>query len=1150
MGLKFIYGRAGSGKSHYCLNSIKKRIEEGCADPLILLVPEQFSFQAQKNLIKAVGEEGMLKAQVLSFKRMAHIVFNEVGGLTRQHINNAGKSMLIHRIMEQNNDKFKVFSKAAKKQGFITTVSDIITEFKRYNITTDTLKSTAERIENQYLRNKLEDITLIFNQFEKTLHEKYIDEEDELTMLIEKLDKCPIFDEAEIWVDEFSSFTPQQYCILEKLLRKAKRVSITLCEDDLTKDGVVDNTDVFSQTKITEKRLLELVKNNNVKYEKPLALKCSPCYRFKDSNELQHLEAHLFSYPYKACKGETADIHILKALNKYVEIEETARDIVTLCRDKGFRFKDIAVVSGDLDGYESLVRAVFREYNIPYFIDKKREIDHNPIVVLIISAVEILARNWSYESVFRYLKTGLLNLENEEIDILENYVLSNGIKGNRWTLEEKWDFRLNYGFEDDELSQSEEEFLARINTIREKVREPLINLRLSIKGRKRGRESCEGLYRFLCNLGIPEKVQGWIEEFKEAGELDKANEYNQIWDIVVDMLDQIVEIVGDEIVSVDLFSKILSTGFKEYEIGVIPPAIDQVLVGSVTRLKSHEINALYIIGVNDGVFPAVIPAEGVLSDSDREGLRERGLEIVKDTKSRAFEEQFLVYTTLTMSSKYLKLSYPIGDEDGKTKRPSIVISRLKKIFPDLKEESSLMEKNDDYDIMRAIAGPKATFSQFVSSLRKNREGSYITPLWLEVYRWYRNHEEWSDNLQRVLSGFNYKNEAEISDTKKVRKLYGKHMNISVSRLEKFVECPFEYFIQYGLKAKERKVYSLTSPDLGSFMHNILQNFSSQLKEEELDWNDINRQWCEEKVSVIVDESLRKIPGSILNSSKRYGHVTNGLKRILTRSVWLITEHIKRGGFTPVGYELSFGNSGDFPPISVELHSGEVVSLIGRVDRVDNMKEEAATYLRIIDYKSGAKEFKLSDVYYGFQMQLLIYLDAILTELEERIDKEALPGGIFYFKLDDPILKVNGELSDNEIEERIMKSLKMNGLLLDNLEVIREMDKELEKSSDIIPVTVKKDGTISKSKSSVATLEQFQLLRKYVKDTIASLCEEILEGNIDLSPCKSKNRDSCKYCVYSAICQFDTSIRGNKYRVLNEKSDEEIWQKIEEKVSDK
>jgi len=1147
MGLRFIYGRSGSGKSYYCLNNIKKRIENECTSPLILIVPEQFSFQAEKNLIKTIGEDGMLRAQVLSFKRMAHTVFNEVGGLTRENMNDAGRSMLIYKIMEKNKDKLKVFGKAAKRQGFVTTVSDIITEFKRYSVTAEVLKGTLDRIENQYLKNKIEDITLIFEQFEKRLHEKYIDSEDELIILAEKLEKSELFDDAEVWLDEFSSFTPQQYTVLEKILHKSKRVNITLCTDFLSGENNVDNTDIFSPTKLTEKKLLEIIANNNIKYEKPVELNCNPCYRFKNSDELQHLEKYLFSYPYKTYKGDNSDIHIFKALNKYIEIEETARDIIRICRDKGFRFKDIAVVSGDLEGYENFVKAIFTEYNIPYFIDKKREIDNNPIVILIISAVEILARNWSYESVFRYLKTGLLDLENEEIDILENYILSNGIRGNRWTIEEPWNFRLIYGFEDGEMSDYEKELLKKINDIRERVRRPIINLAANIKGRKKGIQMCEGLYEFLCDLNISKKVQQWIEEFKEIGEIDKGNEYSRVWDIVVELLDQMVEVIGDQTLSMDALANILSTGFKEYEVGVIPPTLDQVLVGSIKRIKSHDVSALYIIGVNDGIFPATIPPEGVLTDSDRESLKERGMEIAKDSKSRAFEEQFLVYTTLTLVSKYLRLSYPMGDEEGKTKRPSIIISRLKKIFPELEEESNLTGNYSDDENLEIVAGPSATFNKLISSIKKNPQGGYITELWLDVYRWYREHREWNKKLQTVMSGFNYTNEVEITDTKRVRKLYGKHMSISVSRLEKFAECPFAYFAQYGLKAKERKVYNLTPPDLGSFMHNMLQNFSIRLGEEKLSWKDIDKTWCEKNVSNIIDEGLKKIPGSVLNSSKRYGHVTNSLKRVLTRSVWLIAEHMKRGGFIPEGYELSFGNSGDFPPIAIKLHSGEIVSLIGRVDRVDSMKEETTTYLRIIDYKSGTKEFKLSDVYYGFQMQLLIYLDAILSELEERMNKSALPGGILYFKLDDPIVKGKGEMSESEIEERIIKSLKMNGLLLDDPDIIREMDNEIEKGSNIIPATIKKDGTLSKSQSSVATLEQFQLLRKYVRDTIANLCEEILEGNISLSPCKNKIKDSCKYCIYSAICQFDTSMKGNKYRIIKDKTEEEIWKEIEEKI---
>ncbi|KAA8676551.1 helicase-exonuclease AddAB subunit AddB [Clostridium sp. HV4-5-A1G] len=1148
MSIRFIYGRAGSGKSHYCLSSIKNRIYDGSDRKLIIIVPEQFSFQAEKKLIEAIGERGMLKAQVLSFRRMAERVLSEVGGGTRKNINDAGRSILLYKIIEENRDRLKVFDKASKEKGFINLISDSIIELKRYKISPMLLKESVDKVENVNLGNKLDDIAIIFSEFENILHKKYLDLEDTLNMLSEKLDESKMFDNAEIWVDEFFSFTPQEYEILKKIMHKSYRINITLCMEGREKNPSAESMDLFLPTRITEKKLLQIAKDNNITYDRPIVLNCSPCHRFRENPELQHLQDYLFSYPYRIYDRSVKDIGIYKALNQYTEIEHTARDIVKACRDKGLRFRDIAVVTGDLDGYESLIKAVFNEYDIPYFIDKKREIVNNPIIILIVSAVEILSKNWSYESVFRYLKTGILNLEFDEIDMLENYVLANGIRGKRWTQSEPWDFRMNYDVSEKEISEEEAEYLNRINSIRDKVREPILKLSAAIKGKKKGVQICQGLYDFLCELKIPEKIKELIEDFKDNSKLDKANEYSQIWDIVVDVLDQIVDSRGDEAFGMEAFNEMLVNSFLQYRIGVIPPSLDQVLVSSVTRLRSHDIRALYIVGVNDGIFPAVIPSDGIFTDEDRDLLRERGLELKENTRSRALEEQFLVYTTLTAVDKYLKLSYSMSDGEGKTKRPSIVISIIKKLFPKLQEESNVMDAAGDEESIEAVNTPKATFNELILNIRKNiGHSDSINPIWIDVYRWYRRDNRWNEKLKGVLNGFSYNNKVEIIDTGKVRKLYGGHLTVSVSRLEKYAQCPFAYFVQYGLQVKERKMYNFSPPDLGSFMHDILQKFSVDLKEKNLTWKDIDEEWCEENVNYIVDKALNDKPRSVLNSSRRYRHLTDRIKRILIRSLWLITQHMKRGEFQPKAYELSFGYKGDFPPISIKLHSGEEVSLVGRADRVDTMEEDSVTYLRIIDYKSGTKEFKLSDIYYGFQMQLLIYLDAILTELDERVNVDAIPAGILYFKLDDPIIRSSSDISEGEIEKRIVKSLRMNGLLLSDPDIIKKMDKDMERSSNIIPASVKKDGTLSKSNSSLATAEQFQLLRKYVRGTIEKLCEKMLEGNIEITPYRNKNRSACSYCIYSAICQFDISIEGNRYKVIKDKNDEEIWKDIENEV---
>ncbi|MHC1721530.1 MAG: helicase-exonuclease AddAB subunit AddB [Clostridiaceae bacterium] len=1141
MSLRFIYGRAGSGKSTFCLQDINKKIETGWSKPLILLVPEQFSFQAEKNVIRHLGESGAFRVQVLSFSRMAQKVLGETGGLARQHINTAGRNMLIYSIMSQNISSLKVFGKAARKKGFTASISDIITEFKRYGITPETVASSLEGIENKSLKEKMEDIHIIYSEFERRLHERYIDQEDDLTILSSKLSQSSIFDGAEIWIDEFASFTPQECDILKKLFTKASRISITLCSDGKLCDG---STDVFLPIKNTEDTLIKIIAELNINYEKPVYLYGKTPGRFTGSAEIGHLEQHLFSYPYCHYDKETENISILRSLNKYDEVEEAARDIIRLCRDKDILFRDMAVVSGDLEGYESLIRAVFGEYGIPFFIDGKDKIVNSPLIILLSSALDIASKNWSYESVFRYLKTGLLNFEREDIDLLENYVLANGIKGKDWTNGARWERPLNSGFNDDDISETEAGYIERINAIRIEASKPLLSLSDKIRGKKEAKEMAEAFYDFMCGINIQEAIEKLITKFEYMGQLDRSKEYRQVWDIIVELLEQVVEVLGEEIITGDEFAKIINAGFQEYEIGVIPPAIDQVLVGNIQRLRSHEIKVLYILGVNDGVFPSSVSGEGILTDEDRLDLIGRGVQVMKDSKSLAFEEQYLTYTTLTTANKYLRLSFPISDFDGKSKRPSIIISRLKKVFPKIREESSVIKDRSETALLNGITARKPAFNDMLRAIKEN-PGSRV--LKSEIC-WFRNSGEWKERLESAANGFAFENEAQLFDTKAIRELYGKKLNLSVSRLEKFVECPFSYFVQYGLKAKERKIYKLGTPDIGSLMHESLYSFSERLKEEGLNWENIGIDQSDKLISEIVEEKIACSFGAIFNSSKRYRFIAQNAKDVLKRSVSLISQHMKRGEFRPEGYETSFGLEGGYPPIEVELGSGEKVSLIGKIDRFDILKDEEKNeaYIRIVDYKSGSREFRITDVYHRLQMQLLIYLDAILSEVGKQIEEEVLPAGILYLKLDDPILRDTKDFSDDEIEAKIMKMLKMSGLIINNINVIDKMDSGLRGNSDIIPVSVNKDNTLS-ANSSTASLEQFGLLRQYVRESIKDICEEILEGNISINPYRNKGMSPCRYCAYSSICQFDPSVKGNRYRAIKEIKEEEAWELMKKEV---
>ncbi|WP_042439839.1 helicase-exonuclease AddAB subunit AddB [Clostridium amazonitimonense] len=1143
MSIRFIYGRAGSGKSTFCLQQIKNRIEKGEGEKLILLVPEQFSFKAEKNLLDSVGERALKQAEVLSFKRMSNRILDEVGGIAHKRMNDAGKNMLLFKILDQISDKLKFFYKASKQQGFVDILAEVITEFKRYNITPKIIKESLNKIEDLELKNKLEDLSSIYDDFQGYIESGYIDSEEELTILARKLDESNYFHGAEVWIDEFSTFTPQQYSIIEKLLRTCKRVNITLCCDGLNGNNEVDNTDVFSVTKNTERKLLKIIQESGIGYEKPIDLNKECCKRFEHSKELQHIERHFFSFPYKYYNPPVKNLRIYKALNSYDEVEKVARDIVSLVRDKDYRFKDIAVVCRELSDYEKIVSVIFKEYNIPFFLDKKRDVTDNPLVVLITSIFDIFIKNWSYESVFRYIKTGLIKIPREDIDVLENYILAYGIRGSHWTHDEIWKF----GFDDNkELSLYEADKLNKINEVKDTIREPLLKLHSSIKNDYRVLNICSSIYEFLRESGTLETIEQWSKDFSDKGEQEKSDEYDQITDIVMQVLDQMVDVMGEERVKLDKFINMLNVGFEKYEMGLIPVSLDEVLVGDIGRIKSHDIRSLYIIGVNDGVFPRSSREEGILSDFDRNILKENGVELAPDTKTQAFEEQFLVYTALTMGKEYMMITYPMADFEGKALRPSIIISRMKKLFPKIIEESDIV--NNVEDNFEYIVSPEPTFNELISTLRRNFEGEETEKIWSEVYYWYRDKEQWKDKIASVFKGFKYNNLVEKADEDKIKALYMKPFNFDVSRIEKYAECPFAYYVQYGLKARDRKIYEFSAPDIGSFMHDVIDKFSDKVKEESLSWRELDVDWCRTTISSLVEETIDD-KNAILKSSAKYKYMAGRMKKIISKSIMIISEHIKRSSFEPLANELKFGlGYRDLKPIEISLPSGEMVTLQGRIDRIDSMELEDKVYIRIIDYKTGNKDFSLSDVYYGLQLQLLVYLEAILENADKFMESQTLPGAILYFRVDDPIVKGKKALKEEEVENLILKKLKMRGLLLADAKVVKEMDNDIEGYSLIIPARINKDGSLGKS--SAITLEEFDVLREYVKETLVKLCDEMLSGDISIKPIKKDKYTSCSYCKFSSICQFDASIKGNKYENINKKTDEEALELIYKQVSNR
>ena len=632
----------------------------------------------------------------------------------------------------------------------------------------------------------------------------------------------------------------------------------------------------------------------------------------------------------------------------------------------------------------------------------------------------------------------------------------------------------------------------------------------------------------------------------------EAKEYSEVRDIFIDVLEQAVDVLGNEVMDLNEFMKVLNIGLSQYEMGLIPVALDQVNIGDITRIKSRGTKALYIIGVNDGVLPSASKEEGILSDNDREILLEKGISLASDTRTKIFEEQFLVYTAFTIAEEYLVVTYPLADFEGKSQRPSIIVHRLKKILPNVKEESEGFKLvNDKYE---KISAKLPTLNELMIAIRKNYDGAEIEDYWKYVYDWYLREPKWKERIEYVRKGLEYTNLENNISKEKAKKLYEDNKNkisLSVSRLERYAQCPFAYYIQYGLKAKDRKIYEFTAPDLGSFMHEILDEFTNEIKEKDLKWSDLSKENCRNIINSLVDNQVKNNKSSILNSSKRYSYFTDRFKRILTKSVMVISEQMKRSDFEIYKNELAFGFSKDVNSIKLDLPSGESFYLNGRIDRVDKLNLDGETYLRIIDYKTGSKKFDLNKFYNGLQMQLLVYLDALINNSENIVENQAMPGAILYFRIDDPILKSKGDLTEEEIKSEVLKELKLEGLLLDDVKVVKAMDNTLEPGTHslIIPANMKKAGDLGKNKALI-TIEQFELLRKYVNEKMVEICQNMIEGKIDIEPCKENKNIVCDYCNYSHICQFDSSLEDNRYKVIPKKKDEEIWKSINEKVGGK
>ena len=989
MALQFIMGPPGSGKSHYLYEKVTKASLEHPETNYIVLVPEQFTMQTQKDLVMASPRKGIMNVDVLSFGRLAHRIFEETGGNQRKVLDDVGKSFVLRKIAGDCEAELRVLGSNLKKTGYIGEVKSVISEFTQYDIQEETLEQMIEEVkDSSNLYYKLQDIKTIYHGFREYLREKYITGEELLDVLCTVVGKSKILKDSVVVLDGFTGFTPVQNKLLRELFGVCKKVVITVTMEQKENPFSYKHPyQLFALSKQMVTSLITIAKETKTDVEEPIYLYDRPIYRFRENTALAFLEAHLFRYSKEQYEKEQDRIQVYCAKNPKEEVDFAAQKIRNLARTRGYRYREIAIIASDLNTYGNQIEKIFGEYQIPIFMDHKRSILLNSFVEYVRSLLAMVEQNFSYESVFRYLRTGLTGFSDEEIDIVENYVIALGIRGyKKW--QEKW-IRRARGMEETELE--------RINDIKERFLIQVEDVTMVLtKRNKTVSEVTKALYDFLVKEELQKKVKEYEIRFGNDGELALEKEYGQVYRIVIELFDKFVELLGEEQIALKEYCELLDAGLEEAKVGVIPPSLDQVVAGDIERTRIKDIKAVFLLGANDMYIPGKENAGGILSEHDRELFQKGGVVLAPGAKEKAFIQKFYLYLLMTKPSEQLYVTYSKVSADGKTLRPAYLIQDLRRMYKKMEIQDA------DCQPDKKELTPKSGFAYLIEKLQKKHEG--LGTEWQELYTWYRQNPKWRKKIEQIVEACFYEKPKDGLTTRTAQRLYGTILENSVTRLEKFSACAYAHFLSYGLNLREREEYTFQAIDLGNIFHSAIEHFAKKLEAEGYTWTTLPEVRREELIEESVEESIVDYGNTILYSSARNEYIIKRLKRMMRRTVWALTKQLEKGDFMPGGYEISFGGASGLSTSDIALDGHGRMRLRGKIDRVDICEDEDNVYVKVIDYKTGAKAFDLGELYYGLQLQLVLYLNTAL-ELESRKNhgKTVIPAGIFYYQMKDPIV---------------------------------------------------------------------------------------------------------------------------------------------------
>lgn len=1094
--IRFIYGESGFGKTRTVIDMLKADAESGRR--AFLIVPEQMAVSGERMLLDALPPSAQLHTEVLNFSRLYNRICREYGGLEYNYVTTPAKYLIMWRTLHELAPMLEHYDlSGGREMSTLELMLNAVGEFKANSILPSDLERASEKLDkSSALTPKLRDISLVYSAYCALVSESFSDSADDISKLADTLKEHNFFNGCKVYIDSFSSFTAAEHKVIERIFTQADSVTVTIPLPAPRYEAIYTASISASERKLIKSAESHGGYTADVLSENKRA----------HSPELSHLAKYLWElgvtpHSEQSEKSQLPPVIFEQCASPYAEAEAAARWSLELMRG-GMRCRDIAVVMRDAEKYRGIIEPAMEGCGIPYFFSEKSDLCSKSPVKFILSALKIKQYGWRTADVISHLKTGLYDIPLASADMFESYVNTWNIKGGRF-LDEYW--TMNPDGYVGEVSERGRKILTEANNVRGTLCDNLIPLFTKLDASQGAAEMCRAIYEYIKDCNIEEKLATLAKSSADMGEQKQAQEYSVLYRIILDALATTAELLGDTEMSTEELEGALSLVFNMTEIGSIPTSVDEVTIGSASMLRVENPKCVIVLGLCEGEFPKEISESGLLSSAEKDILSELGIEFSASKEVRSSDELLFVKRTFSLPSEHLILTTSSFECDGRKRQPSLAYIRAKKLLPHIPEH-----RFDERDISYLTPSDKVAAKYLRSQPDPATEQAIRSALLSRGEKF----EYLKDPTPATLSVSECKVSPEVAE-----QIFPSRMKLSQSKLEKYIKCNFSYYCSYVLDLREETKADFKASEIGTFVHFILERLISEIS----DGNGIIKGIDDERLTKLTDEAVRRYVQYVCPSYERAtGRFTHLYRRLRNLSLLLIKNIIAEfsaSDFVPSYFELKIGRGeNSLEPLEFLLKDGSRVSLSGVIDRVDLLKRDGKVYVRVVDYKTGTKDFSLDDLKLGLNTQMLIYLFTLCARPSPALfgsDSAPLPAGIVYLSSNIPTVELGDYTSDSEIISMAESALDRNGLLLHDEDILKAMNKDL--SCDFLAgVKQNKNGELSGS--ALTTAEEFEALRSEIEEVITSIAAEMRSGAANASPLTIGRSSPCDYCEMKPVCR--------------------------------